>query len=514
MRVGAVDDRLEREADRVADAIVAATRSGIRVDRHANELGLLGAADRPTRIRRAERADVIRRSPYLSNADDLIYKDSFDDTIELAFLGKQFNTNVFVAYQAVHDLRRWAKLAARPKGGGRQRTKHSRRDEPYPTGGGVPGQKQQRGGGPAVDWDDYHAVTQQVTPGSYDWPNLVADLGTVYGYGKKGRLEILVLEDDLKAQVIRSVLSPGPKSMPGGGGSRLPDPAGTVYTRGPLTRDLVLDHLGVDPGQRGAYARLTVTALDDNAFIERSDQAVEAHENVYSYTNPDLGVWLFYISTVQARRSANSRIQVAGASFFSDDEFLDFDDTNDDGRDAARRMESSFNALAAPPLDSGWIPGTQLAAARARGKGQAAAMERWNALGAAAYGNKFLRRNHDLTQSWEWLHVRGAQIGGATTGGNLVPGVYATNSAMIPYEAMIKSWATQGPHSFEAKFVVSGVTGVFANRIELWIGARGHPVLGDLRQQLLAAFDPISGRVVDKMAGEIVKRRADQRVLV
>ena len=50
-------------------------------------------------------------------------------------------------------------------------------------------------------------------------------------------------------------------------------------------------------------------------------------------------------------------------------------------------------------------------------------MERWNALGAAAYGNKFLGRRYDLTQSWEWLHVRGAQIGGATTAGNLVPGV-------------------------------------------------------------------------------------------
>ena len=85
---------------------------------------------------------------------------------------------------------------------------------------------------------------------------------------------------------------------------------------------------------------------------------------------------------------------------------------------------------------------------------------------------------------------------------------------MIPFEAMIKSWATNGPRNFQARFVVSGSNGVFVDRIELWIGAQGHPVLGDVRQQLLASFDPISGKVVDKMAGEIIKRRTDQNVVV
>ena len=72
---------------------------------------------------------MIRRAPYLSNADDLIYKDSQDENIELAYLGKQFDIHVFVEYDAVHQLRDWAKAAVRPTAGGRlKERKHAVRD--------------------------------------------------------------------------------------------------------------------------------------------------------------------------------------------------------------------------------------------------------------------------------------------------------------------------------------------------------------------------------------------------
>ena len=54
----------------------------------------------------------------------------------------------------------------------------------------------------------------------------------------------------------------------------------------------------------------------------------------------------------------------------------------------------------------------------------------------------------------------------------------------------------------------------FATGIELWIKATGHPSLGDFPERRLASFDPLSGRLVDKMAGEIVKRQIDEYVRV
>jgi hypothetical protein len=55
---------------------------------------------------------------------------------------------------------------------------------------------------------------------------------------------------------------------------------------------------------------------------------------------------------------------------------------------------------------------------------------------------------------------------------------------------------------------------VFATQIGLWIKANGHPVLGDFPERQLASFDPLAGRVVDKMAGEIMKREIDHRLAV
>src|SRR5690606_28456733 len=105
-----------------------------------------------------------------------------------------------------------------------------------------------------------------------------------------------------------------------------------------------------------------------------------------------------------------------------------------------------------------------------RGEGQMAARDKWNALGAAAYANRQFGTNYDLNQNWEWLHIQGAQIGGQTIGSNLVPGLFVTNSLMIPYENMIKQWAQTDPTRFWAKFEVLNVQNrIFPQKIRLSI---------------------------------------------
>ena len=73
-------------------------------------------------------------------------------------------------------------------------------------------------------------------------------------------------------------------------------------------------------------------------------------------------------------------------------------------------MRQQYATLGPALADSGLQPASKLVA-KDRGKGQAAAMGNWNALGAAAYANRFLNKRHDLNQNWEWLHIRGAQVG-------------------------------------------------------------------------------------------------------
>lgn len=47
------------------------------------------------------------------------------------------------------------------------------------------------------------------------------------------------------------------------------------------------------------------------------------------------------------------------------------------------------------------------------------------------------------SQRWEWLHIRGAGLGGATGPSNLVVGTRDANTHMIPFESNIRSLATE-----------------------------------------------------------------------
>ncbi len=81
---------------------------------------------------------------------------------------------------------------------------------------------------------------------------------------------------------------------------------------------------------------------------------------------------------------------------------------------------------------------TNTPAGKDRGLGQYANMNNTNAAGYAW----LLDVPGAESQRWEWLHVRGAGIGGATDSTNLVAGTRDANTQMIPFESNIRALAT------------------------------------------------------------------------
>jgi hypothetical protein len=70
-----------------------------------------------------------------------------------------------------------------------------------------------------------------------------------------------------------------------------------------------------------------------------------------------------------------------------------------------------------------------------RGDGQYKEMNSTNAA-AYAFGSNL---DKSLETNWEWLHIRGAGLGGDTDSTNLIAGTYSANSHMIPYENQVKT---------------------------------------------------------------------------
>ena len=129
LKIGAASDPAEREADRVADSVIELLRS--HDNRGSGSVGAANAGGNGSRIRRAEGAadspcpwtargevsptwrirrsaePLIRRSVYLANEDDSIYKDTDDDKLELAFVLKgQSKDYYFVDYAAVDRVQK------------------------------------------------------------------------------------------------------------------------------------------------------------------------------------------------------------------------------------------------------------------------------------------------------------------------------------------------------------------------------------------------------------------------
>lgn len=427
---------------------------------------------------------VVQRTMYLHNADDNIYRDSAGGTTDVAYVSKG-RVPFFIEYDRVTALRSNATL--RDWAGQNERSYRR-----------------------AVD--DVARTAQAGNPGAR---TVIDDLGAVYAV-EDGNVVHVPLDLDryehqmLVGKLVWDALTDGASYWHVGGGSRTPRAQGTLYFRsdlardphhGPPLEDSVAERLGLSVGDLAsvAFQHVRPDLMKAVAHELRADG-----ENLYEYSAapgqgfPDL----VYVSGVRTTRSANSRVACAGTLYQ--------DDLGDADANARQELEASWQRLL-PVRDSGWIHGTHVSR-RDRGAGQFNAMERWNALGAAAYANAFHGQAFPLDQNWEWLHVRGAGLGGATEGGNLVAGLFVTNSAMIPFERMIREWAEADPTRFWVRFGVEplGNDTVFARRITFSIAARDHRVLGDLEHHPWVWFDPLSGRVVDRVAGEFIKRRLDQ----
>ena len=330
-------------------------------------------------------------------------------------------------------------------------------------------------------------------------------LGKVYLYdGKQAELFDSDFDDKGRATIIAAAITGGAKMYQQGGGSRLPGPLGIVKTW-KRNKEEVLTSLGIPKDRWPEYKQMMVSSTHNWGDYEKAlSEAKSADVNIFVYADPNTQTYFHYVSSVEVTRNLNARVQIEGRRM-SDDDILKVVD----GSDNEKALKAAYGKLGTPTADSGWVLGTQLNR-KDRGDGQAKAMNNWNALGAAAYANRFLGASYSLTQNWEWLHIRGAQIGGATDSTNLVPGLYVTNSFMIPYENMIEQWARADPTHFSARFRVQPTGTLYGRYITISFKAEGHSMLGDLEQNLVT-FDALAGRVIDKLANEIVKRNIDKR---
>ncbi|MFE0174927.1 DUF4157 domain-containing protein [Streptomyces sp. NPDC059002] len=339
-------------------------------------------------------------------------------------------------------------------------------------------------------------------------PDLLGALGPVFVYDAEANHLRPIQLDGREAKGLANFASRNrPAIWQTGGGSRLPDPDGVLIALNVSSRNEAFELLGISAEDQAAFEKVEFYGVHRAEMFEAASQDIAtATQNAYSYESPDGSRKVVYGSRVTQARSDTHRIRI-GAESIGDEGFDALDPDSPEGQ----QLTAQFQALPAVTPDTGWVPGTGIRAVD-RGAGQDAAMGNWNALAAAAYANRFLEGSAPMNQNWEWLHVRGAQLGGRTEGGNLVPGLYAVNSAMIPWENMIVQWAAQDPERFWARFTADPVPGTpFASNISLYVKAVDHAQLGTLEAKV-ASFDPMSGKVVDKVAGEIVKRNADQQI--
>lgn len=431
----------------------------------------------------------VQRAVYLANQDDLIYKHSSGSATEYAFVHKgQDRTAFYLEYDRIARVQRlvaalsgkWTTVGTLGKSRGQEFVRERDRQQ----------------------WFD--GLAANAAAGKAEALGVLDALGPVLTEVNGAMTDVT---NRIPAPVLNHIAfvaaTRGALYNNVGGGSRLPKAAGLLVVRKDRPRDQLLEWLGVDAD---VLADVTVQGLGPelmSAVAGEMRGAPGTFRNVLELKldpgspQPDM----VYGSTVQAGRSRNARVVCAGTAYA--------DDLSDLLVTAAPGVVASFNTLPAVTADSGWVPGTQLVTVN-RGEGQVKAMNGWNALGAAAFANRQGVAHFDLQQNWEWLHVQGAQIGGATAGGNLVAGLYVTNSMMIPYETMVARWAQADPTHFQARFVAKPATAGFASEIAIWIEAKGHQVLGDFEPRQLISFGPLSGRIVDRLANEMIKRGMDR----
>lgn len=404
---------------------------------------------------------VIQRKTYLADAEKNIYKDTKQTDLDLAFIGVAEpkagkKRPIYIPYLICVELytkvqQQWQEVEAN----GLARF-YPRRD----------------------------VFAQQVIAG-----DVARVAGMVYWENEAGDLEKYPLSGQALVYKLSLAGASGPMYWNTGGGSRLPHAEGTVYMN-EIDETEALDRLGITADDRAAkYSGVKFAKLDNMEYIRTILTFQENGVNLI-----DLGDGIFYASDVQVARSKHSQFMAMG-------QYYNHDFSDISSQDELANLKRSFESLQVPEGQDWRMDLTS----RDRGDGQAKAMQSWNALGAAAFANRFYGKNFPLNQNWEWLHIRGAQIGGVTAGKNLAAGLYVTNSEMIPYENQIAAWAQKGGGKVFARFGIGSTWFAFTDQIIIEVYTNAHPELGTIPKEmpLRVQFNPLTGQVVDKMMGQI-----------
>ncbi|MET8998495.1 hypothetical protein [Amycolatopsis sp. NPDC004169] len=283
----------------------------------------------------------------------------------------------------------------------------------------------------------------------------------------------------------------GPVLRREGGGSRLPHAEGTLYFDNSYTdkNDVLKRGFGIDDADLGDYSSVTAAPTQDLTSPKLAAQDAGAQ---FAQGNGYL-----YVSTVVARPRGGRKPRVNGMQYSQT-----FHNLTDPAE--IRRLNSSYDSIRAAPVSTGWVGDL----AGGREGSQDEAMKKWSAYGAAAFHNAHRAANGGPVpvnaDNWEWLHIRGAQIGGGTDSGNLLAGTFSANSQMIPYESRLQKWHVGNHGRIRARFTAEARDLVLAERIVIEVCTDRHSELGSIPEDepLRVEFSPLTGRVVDKLLGQ------------
>lgn len=165
-----------------------------------------------------------------------------------------------------------------------------------------------------------------------------------------------------------------------------------------------------------------------------------------------------------------------------------------------RRMDQALPRVERDQPHEDELPFTRELKGRSRGEGQVSEMGRMN---AAAYALAHNLPNSESTD-WEWLHLRGARLGGATNSTNLVVGTFSANSMMMPFENRVLqlSKLASRNHPLIVKWSAQMIRPRIALSIQIAVRAPNGLVAGNQYYRpgrgFTRTFDPIKATVFDR----------------
>jgi hypothetical protein len=346
-----------------------------------------------------------------------------------------------------------------------------------------------------------------------EWASIVPLLtGTLYIEGVGGALRNVNVPNTFNAAAAQGINTSllggaaidGPLTREESYGSRLPGAKGTLHVEAPHARYNNL--AAAADAKRLREDLLLALGVREKAFDKYDDVSVATTANAAAVSGAALpaaavqtiAANVVYVSTATA---PPARAWARAATKLYQTSFTDAD------APARKALQKSWTSLG-PPAASGWKEKGDLE--KEDRSSQEKAMKGWNALGAIAWAKHegvAAAQHADLTKHWEWLHVQAASLGGETSDKNLVAGSFAVNSAMTPWEAKLRRWREKkGKATLKVSFTPSGTAvGPIATRVDIRVGAQGHPSLTDTADSALVSFEPITGRVVDRLSFGIEK---------